>query len=113
MRAIPTAPTLVLAGLLALPAPARAESNPPAASVPPVSEAATLPGADEPPARPPGLDFPQPSQREDETGKPLVKRWWFWTALGVAVAASVVALTVTDRGSFSPKTTLGNREFQP
>jgi hypothetical protein len=113
LRAIPTAPTLVLAGWLAVPAPALADGNPPVAPVPPAPEAAALVSAGEPPAASPGLDLTQPSSIEEKAGKPLVKQWWFWTALGVVVGASVVILTVTDRGSFAPKTTLGNREFQP
>ena len=113
MRAIPTAPTLVLAGWLAAPAPALADGNPPAAPGPPAPEATAMVGAGEPPAASPGLDLTQPSSSEEKAGKPLVKQWWFWTALGVAVATSVVILVATDRGSFAPKTTLGNREFQP
>jgi hypothetical protein len=42
-----------------------------------------------------------------------VKQWWFWTALGAAVATSVVILVLVDRGPSAPNTTLGNREFQP
>jgi hypothetical protein len=42
-----------------------------------------------------------------------VKQWWFWTALGAAVATSVVILVLADRGPSTPNTTLGNQEFQP
>jgi hypothetical protein len=113
LRAIPTAPTLVLAGWLAVPAPALGDGTLPAAPVPPAPEAAALARAGEPPAVSPGLDLTQPSSNEEKAGKPIVKQWWFWTVLGVAVATSVVILVVTDRGSFAPRTTLGNREFQP
>ena len=113
MRAMPTAITLVLAGLLAGPAPVLADGSrlaTPAASVP---EAPVLPGASAPPAVSPGLDLTQPSPTEEKAGKPIVKQWWFWTALGAAVATTVVILVVADRGPFAPNTTLGNHEFQP
>ena len=113
MKAIPTAPTLVLAGLLAGQAPALADGSPAAPPIPSLPETAALPIAGEPPPGSPGLDFTQPSPTEDKAARPLVKQWWFWTALGIAVATGVVILVLTDRGSFSPNTTLGNREFQP
>jgi hypothetical protein len=112
LRAIPTAPTLVLAGLLAVSAPAFAQGGPPSAPAPPVPQAAVLPGASAPAAVPPGLDVTQPSPT-GKSGKPIVKQWWFWTALGAAVATSVVILVVADRGPSAPNTTLGNHEFQP
>jgi hypothetical protein len=109
---MPPAITLVLAGLLAGPAPVLADGSrlaTPAASVP---EAPVLPGASAPPPLP-GLDVTQPSPTEEKTGKPIVKQWWFWTALGTAVAASVVILVLADRRPPAPNTTLGNHEFQP
>ncbi len=113
MRAIPTAPTLVLVGLLAGSAPAIAQGSPPVAPAPPVPEATVLPGAGGPPPLSPGLDVTPPRPNEEKDGKTIVKRWWFWSALGVAVATSVVILVLADRGPFAPNTTLGNREFQP
>ncbi len=108
MRAMPTAITLVLAGLLAGPAPVLADGSRLATPAAPV-----LPGASAPPPLSPGLDLTQPSPAEDKTGKPIVKQWWFWTALGTAVAASVVILVLADRRPPAPNTTLGNHEFQP
>jgi len=113
LRAIPTAPTLVLAGLLAGSAPAFAQNGPRATPAPPVSEAAVLPGASAPPALSPGLDLTPSSPTEKSGGKPVVKQWWFWTALGAAVAVTVVVLVLADRGPSAPNTTLGNQEFQP
>lgn len=113
MRAIPTAPTLVLAGLLAGSAPAVAQGGPPAASAPTVPEAAVLPAVSAPPSVSPGLDLAPPPPNDERAGKPIVKQWWFWTGLGVAVAATVVTLVLADRGASAPNTTLGNREFQP
>ncbi len=113
MIAIPTAPTLVLAGLLASSAPALAQGSLSAAPAPPVAETTVLPGASAPPSVSPGLDVTQPSPTEEKAGKPIVKQWWFWTALGAAVATTVVILVVADRGPFAPNTTLGNHEFQP
>ena len=112
MRAIPTAPTLVLAGVLAVSAPAFAQGGQPSAPAPPVPQAAVLPGASVPPPVSPGLDVTPPSPTE-KGGKPIVKQWWFWTALGAAVATSVVILVLVDRGPSAPNTTLGNHEFQP
>lgn len=111
MRDMLTAPTLVLAGLLAGSAPAFAQGNLPAAS--PVPEAAVLPGASAPPPTSPGLDVTQPSPTQEKAGKPMVKQWWFWTALGAAVATTVVILVLADRGPSAPNTTLGNQEFRP
>jgi hypothetical protein len=105
---MPTAITLVLAGLLAGPAPVLADGSRLATPAAPV-----LPGASAPPPLSPGLDLTQPSPAEDKTGKPIVKQWWFWTALGTAVAASVVILVLADRRPPAPNTTLGNHEFQP
>jgi hypothetical protein len=42
-----------------------------------------------------------------------VQQWWFWAALGTAVAASVVILVLADRRPPAPNTRLGNHEFQP
>jgi hypothetical protein len=61
----------------------------------------------------PGLDVTHPSPAGEKTGKPIVTQWWFWTALGAAVAVSVVILVVADRRPSAPNTTLGNHEFQP
>jgi hypothetical protein len=113
LRAIPTAPTLVLAGLLAGSAPAFAQGDPPAAPASPVPEAAVLPSASVPSPGSPGLDVTQPSPTEKSGSKPIVKQWWFWTALGAAVATSIVILVLADRGPSTPNTTLGNQEFQP
>ena len=113
MRAIPTAPTLVLAGLLAGSAPAFAQGGPPATPVPPVPEATVFPGASAPPPASRGLDLTQPSPTEKSSSRPIVKQWWFWTALGAAVATSIVILVLADRGPSAPNTTLGNQEFQP
>jgi hypothetical protein len=43
----------------------------------------------------------------------LFGRWWFWTAVGAAVAATVVIAVVSGRGQALPSTDLGNQEFQP
>jgi hypothetical protein len=78
-----------------------------------VPETPVLPSASAPPPVSPGLDVTQPSPTEEKTGKPIAKQWWFWAALGTAVAASVVILVVADRKPSAPSTTLGNHEFQP
>ena len=110
MRPLPTAITLALAGLLAGSGPASADGNLPA--TPSVTEAPVLPGAGAPPPASRGLDLTQPSPTQ-ESRTPIVRQWWFWTALGTAVAASVVILVLADRRPPAPNTTLGNHEFQP
>jgi hypothetical protein len=105
--------TLALAALLAGSGPAFAQSNLPATPASAVPEAPVLPGTGAPAPQSPGLDLTQPSPTDEKTGKPIVRQWWFWTALGTAVAASVVILVLADRRPPAPSTTLGNHEFQP
>ncbi len=76
-------------------------------------EATVFPGASAPPPASRGLDLTQPSPTEKSSSRPIVKQWWFWTALGAAVATSIVILVLADRGPSTPNTTLGNQEFQP
>ncbi|HJX63495.1 MAG TPA: hypothetical protein VJ860_06020 [Polyangia bacterium] len=113
MRANRTAITLVLAGVLASSGPTVAQGNLPASPAPSVPEAPVLSVASAPSPVSPGLDVTQPSPAGEKAGRPFVKQWWFWTALGTAVAASVVILVVADRRPSAPNTTLGNHEFQP
>ena len=113
MRPLRIAITLALAALLAGPAQVLADGSrlaTPTASGP---EAPVLPGATAQPPMSPGLDLTQPSPTDEKTSKPIVRQWWFWTALGTAVAASVVILVLADRRPPAPNTTLGNHEFQP
>jgi hypothetical protein len=110
---MPTATTFALAGLLAGSTPAFAQGNLPAPPGPSVPQAPILPVAGSPPPATPGLDVTQPSPTKEKASKPIAKQWWFWAALGTAVAASVVSLVLADRGQSAPNTTLGNREFQP
>jgi tetratricopeptide (TPR) repeat protein len=72
------------------PAPAPVEQPAaPAATQPQDAKPAlpALPAPDEPPL------FVQ-AKREAEPSSPVYKRWWFWTAVGGAVAAGVVAALV-------------------
>jgi hypothetical protein len=109
---MPTTITLVLAGLLVSSGPAGAQGNLPATPAPSVTAAPVLPSAGAPPPASRGLDLTQPSPTQ-ESRTPIVRQWWFWTALGTAVAASVVILVLADRRPPAPNTTLGNHEFQP
>jgi tetratricopeptide (TPR) repeat protein len=44
--------------------------------------------------------------------KPLWRRWWLWTAIGVAVAAGATAAALAGRSETSvPTTDLGNKTF--
>jgi len=113
LRPLPTAITLVLAGVLLGPCPTFADGSRLATPAAPVPEAPVLPGAGAPALQSPGLDLTQPSPTDEKTSKPIVRQWWFWTALGTAVAASVVILVLADRRPPAPNTILGNHEFQP
>jgi hypothetical protein len=112
LRPMPTTVTLVLAGLLAGSGPAFADGNLPATPAPSAPAPPVLPGAGAPAPVSRGLDLTPPSPTQ-ESRTPIVRQWWFWTALGTAVAASVVILVLADRRPPAPNTTLGNHEFQP
>jgi tetratricopeptide (TPR) repeat protein len=47
-------------------------------------------------------------QSED---KPVYKKWWFWTGLGLAAAGGTAAIYATRSGSSPPATDLGNIVF--
>ncbi len=45
---------------------------------------------------------------------PTWRKWWFWTAVGVAIAAGVTAAALTGRSDSSvPTTDLGDKRFFP
>ena len=88
------------------PGPTAAASAEPAPALPPAAFTAT-PGA----AANPALDVRTPAP---EPAKPsLLRRWWFWTAVGVAVGATAAIVIISTRGHAPPATDLGNQEFQP
>ncbi|HEX7498932.1 MAG TPA: hypothetical protein VF524_01360 [Polyangia bacterium] len=88
-----------------------AESAPP----PPSSPAAVAPAAfaplapTQPPQSNPALDLRTPVPEQPS----ILGRWWFWTAVGVAAAATVAIIVVSSRGNAPPATDLGNQEFKP
>jgi hypothetical protein len=102
--------------------PARAQTGavePPPASpqptAPPASaSAAPLPPSAATPAAPanPALDLQTPTPAA-EPGSSVFRRWWFWTAVGAAAAATVAVIWVSSSGNAPPATDLGNQEFQP
>ena len=53
------------------------------------------PGAREPGTATPGLSPPPPPVRS--VSRPFYKRWWFWTAVGVAVAGAATAAVVATQ----------------
>jgi hypothetical protein len=74
--------------------------------------AGTRPGDAE--NKPAGLDLSAKSESSSptETGSPFYKTWWFWTGVGVVVAAGVVtavALSSGKGGSNVPASALGNQ----
>ena len=92
--------------LPASPTPAAAPAAEPAPAPPPAALSAVPP----PPPNP-ALDVRSPAP---EPAKPsLFRRWWFWTAVGAAVGATVAIVIISTRGHAPPATDLGNQEFQP
>jgi hypothetical protein len=82
----------------------------PAAMLPPSGEtAASAVGASPSSA----LDLRPQSQMQTQPQAPLFRRWWFWTAVGVAAAATAAVIVISSRGHAPPATDLGNQEFQP
>jgi hypothetical protein len=82
---------------------ARAAALSPEASVP------TTPSPSVPAPANPALDFHAQVPEQPS----IFHRWWFWTAVGAAVAATAVIIVVSSRGHAPPSTDLGNQEFQP
>ncbi len=73
-------------------------------------------------ARPPERPTPAPSLSRDvvilpapeapESGRPLWRRWWAWTAFGALVAAGVAAALLTRQNDTPvPATALGDKRF--
>jgi tetratricopeptide (TPR) repeat protein len=55
----------------------------------------------------------EPAAAHAARRRPVWRRWWVWTALGVAVVAGLaaVALTSTSGGPVAPTTELGGKRF--
>jgi tetratricopeptide (TPR) repeat protein len=52
------------------------------------------------PAAPPAAVTPPPTETSAPASKPIYKKWWFWTIIGVAVAGGTVgAIAATTGGS--------------
>ncbi len=52
----------------------------------------------------------QPSRQDasPKSGRPLLKTWWFWTAIGAAATIGVVAIAAASKGSDDPNPTPGD-----
>jgi len=59
----------------------------------------------------PALDLRSPTPEDPSPS--IFRRWWFWTAVGAAVAATAVVIVISARGPAPPTTNLGNQAFQP
>lgn len=75
-------------------------------------EIGTIPAAPAPNVVAPGLNLNSP-EPAPSPNKPLVHRWWFWTAIGAATATVIVLVATSNRGNTPPSSLLGNQEFQP
>jgi tetratricopeptide (TPR) repeat protein len=59
-----------------------------------------------------GAPGPGPNEGAKKQPKPLWRRWWLWTAIGVAVAAGATAAALAGRSETStPSTDLGDKKF--
>jgi tetratricopeptide (TPR) repeat protein len=65
-----------------------------------------------PAAAPPGLIAAPGAGAGAKPPTPLWRRWWFWTAIGAALAAGVTVAALAGRSESSvPTTDLGNKNF--
>jgi tetratricopeptide (TPR) repeat protein len=95
---------------LAEAATASAAPPPPAPApmpTPPASPSLTAPAPS--PEQPPALVVAQTPQSTDE-GTPLVRRPWFWVAVGAVVVGGTVAALLATRKTEYPSPTLGTLE---
>jgi tetratricopeptide (TPR) repeat protein len=47
-------------------------------------------------------------KKKPEPEKPVYKKWWFWTGIGVAAVGGTAAIYATQSGSSPPDTSLGH-----
>jgi hypothetical protein len=100
---------LAALGLLLASTPSRADGAVAPAPGEIVKTPTPLPTPTSPPPTNPALDL-----RGGAPERPsLFRRWWFWTAVGAAVTATVVIVVMSSRGHAPPATDLGNQEFRP
>ncbi|MFO0626622.1 MAG: tetratricopeptide repeat protein [Polyangiales bacterium] len=78
-------------------------ATPPAtpAVTPPVATAVTPSGVSGPLAAPTVAPTPHPAERAP-TSASITSRWWFWTAIGVGVAAITTGVIVATSGTADP-----------
>lgn len=50
-------------------------------------------------------------KKKQEESKPVYKKWWFWTGLGVAAIGGTAAIYAASNSSSPPETTLGGIFF--
>ena len=50
-------------------------------------------------------------RKKKEEPKPVYKKWWFWTGIGVAAVGGTAAIYASSGGSSPPGTDLGNIVF--
>jgi hypothetical protein len=72
------------------------EETPPSTAPPPL--------APQPPLASSTVDLTAPPTDVPPAGKPIYKKWWFWTGIGAVLLIGVVAVAARDK---PPSTTLG------
>ncbi|CAN5852856.1 hypothetical protein BH11MYX2_BH11MYX2_01340 [soil metagenome] len=53
----------------------------------------------------------EPQPQSPDEGKPVYKKWWFWTAVGVVAVGGGVGIYAATRPASAPTTDLGNFVF--
>jgi len=81
------------------PAPAAPQEAAPPSSAPAPAALPAAPQPATPPAATVDLTAPQPVAPEKQ---PITSKWWFWTAIGAAVAGGLVAIYLVERTPSPP-----------
>jgi hypothetical protein len=107
VRAAASAPATTAPAVPAVPP---APASPPAAAVAtPAPAVAPAPGPTLARTPAPGADLTESAAAPSAASPPFYTRWWFWTAVGVAVAAGGAAFLLSrgDRAAAGPTTDYG------
>ncbi|MCC6997268.1 MAG: hypothetical protein IT370_21820 [Deltaproteobacteria bacterium] len=85
--------------------------EPPPASPPRESARARIPAPDAVPDQDPTTTAAAaPGATERPASRPIYKRWWFWTGVGVVVVGATVAVIASSGGDSDPSTEFGRTD---